>query len=337
MEPDKRFKLDVNGFVNRAMSMKNKGLRQVIPNTDMINYIMLQTLVESNWTFSDTMNFISTQSIEIAHDLSRMLAERNEPWQRWFAMDFPTQIRELGPDIPTWFLAQNTKQYLHPNDRIYVKVPWRRYYIWSRFFRRRCAFVLCFVRWYASTYINKEKSRIIWIDIAGHEDNDINVRYSKIYNRTKNGVKRKEYARFELHVNVTQPMSVFMTLFSVLCEYKDGEAAYKRAADELLIPFMVSFFDVYFKWYIFTVTKRNVYQGIRKPNDVWMARQYPFDEELSQLPLAPRVVDESDPQYGKVFLGCTTCNDVATGIDESNHLPFCGIMCQTKYYHKGGV
>jgi hypothetical protein len=63
----------------------------------------------------------------------------DEMWHNWFLEDFPEVGRDLSPDapglleLPLWIMEGNKGS----EDSRYAAVPWRRYYAWWAFFRRR--------------------------------------------------------------------------------------------------------------------------------------------------------------------------------------------------------
>jgi hypothetical protein len=96
-------------------------------------------------------------------DLSDMLSIKPGPWKRWFFTDMPEMVRDIGRevepnrwevDLPSWIEATASTAAAeeahgpmalraHATDRLYSKNPWRRFYVWARFFRRTCTKYIC--------------------------------------------------------------------------------------------------------------------------------------------------------------------------------------------------
>lgn len=68
----------------------------------------------------------------ILRSVSEVLKRDDALWKRWFLADFPELVRDIGPDLPGW-IEHGTRA---KEDSRYALVPWRRYYAWSKFFRR---------------------------------------------------------------------------------------------------------------------------------------------------------------------------------------------------------
>ncbi len=67
-------------------------------------------------------------------DVRRMIDTNDGLWKAWWVRDFPDFIATLSSDIPEWAVAASQ----HGGDERYIRVPWRSYYSWCLFLRRRC-------------------------------------------------------------------------------------------------------------------------------------------------------------------------------------------------------
>lgn len=120
-------------------------------------------ILESQWTFRDTLDIISSmrtpEDATAAFWLSEYLANNDFPWKHWFFAEFGDVVRDLKIDphdaeIPYYWLRVARKKAAsdpHPDDVLFTKVPWRSAYMWTAMFRRRCA------KYYAEFYLRFQK------------------------------------------------------------------------------------------------------------------------------------------------------------------------------------
>jgi hypothetical protein len=96
-------------------------------------------------------------------ELARVLSTCNPLWRRWWHRDFPRQVLEYGsltwsqehvnvpahlhdsrnaPRPPRWILGMRARENLseaHAGvEAQYAECAWRRFYVWTQFFERRC-------------------------------------------------------------------------------------------------------------------------------------------------------------------------------------------------------
>ncbi len=72
-------------------------------------------------------------------------------WQSWWLRDFKHFTTQSGKDLPKWitheFNCEGISIIKVIDDERYARVPWRRYYCWCVFFRRRM------LAWYAHVWV----------------------------------------------------------------------------------------------------------------------------------------------------------------------------------------
>jgi hypothetical protein len=111
-------------------------------------------IASSGWTFLDTMEFIQNSSsssgdAKISVFLSEYMSRVNLPWKYWFFEEFPEQVKDMRMDwsnnnIPyPWLQASidrivKDKRLQHQDDALFIHVPWRSCYMWTRAFVRIC-------------------------------------------------------------------------------------------------------------------------------------------------------------------------------------------------------
>ena len=85
-----------------------------------------------------------------------ILSENDALWRHWWRRDFPELVHELGPELPEWIVRGTHGQ----EDLRYARVPWRRYYAWSEFFRRSALRELArLYRQAGEAWIEREQAR----------------------------------------------------------------------------------------------------------------------------------------------------------------------------------
>jgi hypothetical protein len=137
-----------------------------LADANVLDMIWGRLIVQSKWTFKDTMEFISNTrwtwvkgDAKIAVMLSDYLSRANFPWKHWFFMEFPDMVRELhmkwiDEEIPypwlktSWERMKRTPLDQHEDDVLFVNVVWRSCYMRTAMFRRRCA------KYYADFFVS---------------------------------------------------------------------------------------------------------------------------------------------------------------------------------------
>lgn len=113
---------------------------QRIP-ADVIDIIVYHVIVESGWTYKETvLNMLERIPSPLKILMANALRRSNRIWKHWFELEFsivaysdiPGRIVQGGPardialELPPWIANVNNPI-----------IPWRRYYHWTRYFRRK--------------------------------------------------------------------------------------------------------------------------------------------------------------------------------------------------------
>jgi len=79
-------------------------------------------------------------------ELARVLATNAVLWRLWYIQEYPCQVRELPRDRHPWVVKQVVTPGVSPSvasvEAQYSHNAWRRMYVWTGFFERRCYHML---------------------------------------------------------------------------------------------------------------------------------------------------------------------------------------------------
>lgn len=127
----------------------DKAREEARVDPDVWNRMWLQLILDSGWSFKDTMAFIQeslSASPAVGVHLSIALSEINAIWKHWFFAEFPDFVRDLNldpknRDIPfPWVTEalQNARRGMnaYSDDKLFELVPWRSCYMWTHAYRR---------------------------------------------------------------------------------------------------------------------------------------------------------------------------------------------------------